>query len=78
MERIISGIILNDIPVTFTPGAKLKDSRKFRPLDEFELRAYIYKLSITTCLRVYVSRKNNVEGVMSTDHLHYNFSYTCF
>ena len=34
-DGMISGIILNDIPVTFSPGTKLKHSRKFRPLDEF-------------------------------------------
>lgn len=36
--KSFSGMNLN-ISVTFTPGTKLKHSRKCRPLDEFEFKA---------------------------------------
>ena len=36
----INNMVLSDLSVTFIPTEVLKDSRKSKPLDKFEYRAY--------------------------------------
>ena len=59
-------MILNDLSVTFIPETVLKHSRKGRPLDKFEYRAYVDdRLCVIACLKEYISRRNSLEGLTS-------------
>ena len=61
-------MVLNDL-VTFIPEEVLKHSRKGKPLDNFEYRAYEDKtLCVITCLKEYIYRRNKHEG-LTTDQL---------
>ena len=47
----------------------LKHSRKVKPLDKFEYRAYVDNtLCVIACLKKYISRRNKIEG-LTTDQL---------
>ena len=49
-------MVLNDLSVTFIPTEVLKHSRKGKPLDKFEYRAYVDKtLCVIACLKEYSS-----------------------
>ena len=62
-------MVLSDISVTFVPTKVLKHSRKGKPLDKFEYRAYPEKrLCIIACLKEYISRRNKHKD-LNTDQL---------
>ena len=49
-------MFLNDLSVIFIPTEVLKHSRKGKPLDKFEYRAYVDKtLCVIACLKEYSS-----------------------
>ena len=51
-----NNMFLNDLSVTFIPTEVLKHSRKGKPLDKFEYRAYVDKtLCVIACLKEYSS-----------------------
>ena len=55
--------------MTFTPTEVLKHSRKGKPLDKSEYRAYVdKKLCVIACLKEYISMRNKIEG-LTTDQL---------
>ena len=66
----INNMVLNDLSVTFIPTEVLKHSRKGKPLDKFEYRAYDEDktLCVIACLKEYISRRNKHEG-LTTDQL---------
>ena len=54
-------MVLNDLSVTFIPTEVLKHSRKGKPLDKFEYRAYVDKtLCVIACLKEYISRRKSM------------------
>ena len=63
-------MVLNDLSVTFIPTEVLKHSRKGKPLDKFEYRAYDEDktLCVIACLKEYISRHNKHEE-LTTDQL---------
>ena len=67
----INNMVLNDLSVTFIPTDEvLKHSRKGKPLDKFEYRAYDKDktLCLIKWLKEYISRRNKYEGLI-TDQL---------
>ena len=55
-------MVLNDLLVTFIPTEVLKHSKKGKPLDKFECRAYKDKtLCVIACLKEYISRRKKHE-----------------
>ena len=59
----VNNMFLNDLSVTFIPMEVLKHSRKVKPLDKFEYRAYVDNtLCVIACLKKYISRRNKIEG----------------
>ena len=66
----INNMVLSDLSVTFIPTEVLKHSRKEKPLDKFEYRAYDEDktLCVIACLKEYISRHNKHEGLI-TDQL---------
>ena len=65
----INNMFLNDLSVTFIPTEVFKHSRKGKPLDKFEYRAYVdKKLCVIACLKEYISRHNKTDG-LTTDQL---------
>ena len=62
----INNMVLNDLSVTFIPTDEvLKHSRKGKPLDKFEYRAYDEDktLCVISCIKEYISRHNKHEGL---------------
>ena len=65
----INNMVLNDLSVTFIPTEVLEHSRKGKPLDRFEYRAYDDKtLCVIACLKEYIYRQNKHER-LTTDQL---------
>ena len=64
----INNMVLNDL-VTFIPTEVLKHSKKVKPLDTFEYRAYKGEtICVIACLKEYIFRHNKHER-LTTDQL---------
>ena len=62
----MSGMVLNDVSVTFIPSTVLKHSRKGRPLNKFGYEAYTnITLHFVHCFKGYIFKLNNIEGILS-------------
>ena len=60
----INNMVLNDLSVTFMSTEVLKHSRKGKPVDKFEYRAYEDKtLCVIACLKEYISRCTKHKGL---------------
>ena len=61
----MSGMVLNDVSVTFIPSTVLKHSRKGRPFNKFGCGVHTNKtLCFIHCLKEYISNPNNLEGIL--------------